>query len=203
MFAKVIFQPTEVSMRFLFTRFIALALLALPMAPAWADSYDDATKVFLNAGESGEFFSKSYGYALFPTIGKAGVGVGGAHGKGRVYVKGKVVGDASMTQITAGLQLGGQAYSQIVFFEDERAFKEFTGGNFEFGAEASAIAITAAAGAKGSTAGSSIGASGGKNDAKTVGKFNKGMATFTVAKGGLMYEATLGDQKFKYKPRKS
>src|SRR6185369_13535585 len=201
MFAKVIFQPTEVSMRFLFTRFIALALLALPAAPAWADAYDDAHKVFLNAGESGEFFSKSYGYALFPTIGKAGVGVGGAHGKGRVYVKGKVVGDAPMTQITAGLQLGGQAYSQIVFFEDERAFKEFTGGNFEFGAEASAVAITAAASAKADTTGSSAGVSGGRHDAKNVGQYNKGMATFTVAKGGLMYEASIGGQKFSYKPR--
>jgi len=190
-------------MRTLLIRLLSLALLALPAAPALADSYDDAHKVFLNAGESGEFFSKSYGYALFPSIGKAGVGVGAAHGKGRVYVKGKVVGDTSMTQVTAGLQLGGQAYSQIVFFEDERAFRDFTSGNFEFGAEASAIAITAAAGAKGSTGGSSIGASGGKNDAKTVGKFNKGMATFTVAKGGLMYEATIGGQKFKYTPRKS
>ena len=190
-------------MRKSFIRFLAFALLALPLAPAWADAYDDATKVFLNAGESGEFFSKSYGYALFPSIGKGGVGIGGAFGKGRVYVKGKVVGDTSMSQLTAGLQLGGQAYSQIVFFEDERAFKEFTRGDFEFGAEASAVAITAAVGAKGSSSGSSIGASGGKNDAKTVGKFHKGMATFTVAKGGLMYEATVGGQKFKYTPRKA
>jgi|SoiMethySBSTD1v2_1073268.scaffolds.fasta_scaffold33328_5 lipid-binding SYLF domain-containing protein len=183
-------------------RLLALALLALPFAPAWADDYDDATKVFLNAGESGEFFSKSYGYALFPNIGKGGVGVGGAFGKGRVYVKGKIVGDSSMTQLTAGLQLGGQAYSQIIFFEDERAFKEFTTGEFAFGAEASAVAITAAVGAKGNTSGSSIGASGGKNDAKTVGKYHKGMATFTVAKGGLMYEASVGGQKFKYTPRR-
>ena len=185
----------------LFTRFLAIAMLAMLGLPAFADEYDDATKVFLNAGESGEFFSKSYGYALFPSIGKAGVGIGGAYGKGRVYVKGKVVGDTSMTQVTAGLQLGGQAYSQIIFFQDERSFKEYTGGNFEFGAEASAIAITAAAGARGSTAGSSAGASGGKNDAKTKGNYNKGMATFTVAKGGLMYEASVGGQKFKYTPR--
>jgi lipid-binding SYLF domain-containing protein len=192
-------------MRNLLTRFLTLVLLALPTMPAWADDYDDATKVFLNAGESGAYFSKAYGYALFPSIGKGGVGIGGAYGKGRVYVKGKVVGDTSLTQLTAGLQLGGQAYSQIIFFEDERAFKEFTGGNFEFGAEASAVAITAAAGAKGSTTGSSMGASGGKNDAKTkaVGGFHKGMATFTVAKGGLMYEASVGGQKFKYTPRKA
>jgi lipid-binding SYLF domain-containing protein len=190
-------------MRKLFMQLLSLVLFALPAAHAWADVYDDATKVFLNAGESGAFFSKSYGYALFPSIGKGGVGIGGAYGKGHVYVKGKVVGDTSMTQLTAGLQLGGQAYSQIIFFEDERAFKEFTKGNFEFSAEASAVAITAAAGATGSTTGSSVGASGGKNDAKTVGKYYKGMATFTVAKGGLMYEASVGGQKFKFTPRKS
>ena len=106
-----------------------------------------------------------------------------------------------MSQVTVGFQLGGQAYSQIVFFQDQRAFKEFTSGNFAFGAEASAVAITAAAGAKANTAGSSAGASAGKNDAKTVGGYNRGMATFTVAKGGLMYEATIGGQKFSYTPR--
>jgi lipid-binding SYLF domain-containing protein len=190
-------------MRKFFAPFIVLGLLALPAAPAWANDYDNTIKVFLNAGESGAFFSKSYGYAVFPTIGKGGVGIGGAYGKGRVYVKGKVVGDASMTQLTAGLQLGGQAYSQIVFFEDERAFKEFTRGDFEFGAEASAVAITAAAGVKGNTAGSSAGASGGQHDAKTYGSYNKGMATFTVAKGGLMYEASVGGQKFSYKAHKA
>jgi lipid-binding SYLF domain-containing protein len=106
-----------------------------------------------------------------------------------------------MSQLTVGFQLGGQAYSQIIFFQDDRSFKEFTGGNFEFGAEASAVAITAAAGAKADTTGSSAGVSGGRHDAKTVGQYRKGMATFTVAKGGLMYEASIGGQKFSYKPR--
>lgn len=187
-------------MRKSFMRFLAFALFALSLAPAWADEYSDAKRVFLNAGESRDFFSKSYGYALFPTVGKAGVAIGGAYGKGRVYVRGKPVGEASMKQLTAGLQLGGQAYSQIVFFQDERAFREFTRGNFEFGAEASAVAITAAAGAKGSTGGSSVGASGTQHHAKTIGKYENGMATFTVAKGGLMYEASVGGQKFNYKP---
>jgi lipid-binding SYLF domain-containing protein len=189
-------------MRKIFAPFIVLGLLALPVASAWADEYDNTIRVFLNAGESSQFFGKSYGYAVFPTVGKGGVGVGGAYGKGRVYVKGKPVGEVSMTQVTAGFQLGGQAYSQVVFLEDERAFKEFTKGNFEFGAEASAIAITAAADVKGSTAGGvSASASGGQHDAKTYGSYNKGMAVFTVAKGGLMYEASVGGQKFSYKPR--
>jgi lipid-binding SYLF domain-containing protein len=180
---------------------VAFLAVAMSISPAWADEYSDTINVFKKAGESGKFFSHSYGYAVFPTIGKGGIGVGGAYGKGRVYEKGKYIGDTSMAQVTVGFQLGGQAYSQIVFFEDQRSLQEFTSGNFEFGAEASAVAITAAAGAKANTGGSSASASAGKNDAKTAGGYSKGMATFTVAKGGLMYEASIGGQKFSYKPK--
>jgi lipid-binding SYLF domain-containing protein len=180
---------------------LVFLLIALPFAETRADEYSDTVKVFRDAGESGTFFGKSYGYALFPTIGKGGIGIGGAYGKGRVYEKGNYVGDTSVTQLSIGLQLGGQAYSQIVFFEDKRAFDEFTSGNFEFGAQASAVAITAGASAGATTTGSSAGASGGKHDATTVGKYYKGMAVFTVAKGGLMYEASIGGQKFSYTPK--
>jgi len=183
----------------LIRRSCILTLLLLPAAAVWADDYDETIKVFQDAGESGQFFKDCYGYAVFPTIGKGGIGIGGAHGKGRVYAGGKHVGDTSMTQLTAGFQLGGQAFSQIIFFEDKRAFDEFTGGNFEFGAQASAVAITAGASAGATTTGTSAGASGGKHDAATVGSYYKGMAIFTVAKGGLMYEATVGGQKFSYK----
>jgi len=167
---------------------------------AWSDKYDEARAVFQQAGASGKFFDSAYGYALFPTIGKGGIGIGGAHGKGRVFVGGQHVGDTSMTQVTIGFQLGGQAYSMIIFFEDERAFTEFSSGNFEFGAQATAVAITAGASASASTAGGgTAGASGGKHDATTAGDYSKGLAVFTVAKGGLMYEASLGGQKFGYK----
>ncbi len=179
---------------------LVFLLAAMPVA-AWADKYQDTVEIFQNAGESGSFFGKSYGYAVFPTIGKGGIGIGGAYGKGRVYVGGKHVGDTSMGQATIGFQLGGQTYSQIIFFEDERAFREFSSGNFEFGAQASAVAITAGASASASTVGSTAGASGGKKDATTVGKFQGGMAVFTVAKGGLMYEASIGGQKFGYKAK--
>ena len=179
--------------------FALMAVLALVTAPARADEWSDTASIFKNAGASGSFFSRAYGYALFPTIGKGGIGIGGAHGSGRVYQKGKYVGDTSMTQVTVGLQLGGQAFSQIIFFEDERAFKEFTSGNFEFGAQASAIAITAGASASAGSTGGTAGASGGKKDATTSGSYHKGMAVFTIAKGGLMYEAAIGGQKFSYK----
>lgn len=180
--------------------FALLGLLALITAPARADEWSDTEALFKNAGQSGKHFSDAYGYAVFPTIGKGGIGIGGAHGSGRVYAKGKYVGDTSMTQLTVGFQLGGQAFSEIIFFQDERSFKDFTSGNFEFGAQASAIAITAGASASTSTAGNSAGASGGKKDATTAGDYKKGMAVYTIAKGGLMYEAALGGQKFKYKP---
>jgi lipid-binding SYLF domain-containing protein len=185
------------------TRTPALAfvlLIGLIGMPAHADEYADTISVFKNAGASGTYFNNSYGYAVFPTIGKGGMGVGGAHGTGHVYARNRYVGDTSMTQLTVGLQLGGQAFSQIIFFEDERAFKDFTSGNFEFGAEASAVAITAGASASAGTTGGSAGASGGKKDATTAGHYHKGTAVFTVAKGGLMYEAAIGGQKFSYKP---
>ena len=107
-----------------------LAVLALIGVPAHADEYSDTVSIFKNAGASGKYFNMSYGYAVFPTIGKGGIGIGGAHGSGHVYAREKYVGDTSMTQLTVGLQLGGQAFSQIIFFQDERAFKEFTSGNF-------------------------------------------------------------------------
>jgi len=185
-------------MRLRHTLYLFTLLLMLPFSSVWADDYQDTIKVFREAGESGKFFNNSYGYAVFPTIGKGGVGIGGAHGQGRVYVAGAHVGDTKMTQLSIGLQLGAQAFSQIIFFEDKRAFDEFTSGNFEFGAQATAVAITAGASVAATTTGSSAGASGGKHDATTVGGYHKGMATFTVAKGGLMYEATIGGQKFSY-----
>ena len=182
---------------------LGVAVLGLQVSSAWAaDSCPDTANLFRKAGESASFFKNSYGYAVFPTIGKGGVGVGGAYGKGCVYAKGKHVGDTSMAQVSIGFQLGGQGFSEIIFFQDERAFKEFTGGNFEFGADAQAVAITLAAEAKASSTGASAGASASKHDATTAAPgYHKGMATFTIIKGGLMYEASVSGQKFSYKPR--
>jgi len=183
----------------LLRRLLIFSLLILPIGQAIADEYADTIKVFQSAGESGKFFNTSYGYAVFPTIGKGGFVVGGAYGKGRVYEKGKYVGDTSMTQLTAGAQLGGEAYSQIIFFDDQSAFKEFTSGNFEFGAQAQAVAITAGASAAATTTGSTAGANVSQHSAKNVGSSYRGMTTFTMVKGGLMYEASVGGQKFNYK----
>jgi lipid-binding SYLF domain-containing protein len=179
--------------------FRLLCLLPLLAAqPAWSDEYDEALEVFRGAGASAAYFSDAYGYALFPTIGKGGFIVGGGYGKGRVYVGGAHVGDTTITQVSIGWQAGGQAYSEIIFLEDQRAFDEFATGNFELGAQANAVVITAGASAKATTGGATAGASGGRHDAATAGGYYKGMAVFAVAKGGLMVEASVAGQKFSY-----
>ena len=188
------------------TLFISLfAVFALIAQPTFADDVDTAIENFRGAG-AGDFIDDAYGYAVFPSIGKGGIGIGGAHGKGEVFRGGKKVGKTKMSQITYGLQLGGQVYSQMIFFRDERAFDDFTSGNFEFGAQATAVALTAGAQASTTSGGGGNTSSGTDADSSKVNADDKeydsrsGMATFTIAKGGLMYEATLGGQKFKYEP---
>ena len=176
--------------------------LLIAAGAAQADSYGDTVALFKNAGDSAAFFSRSYAYAVFPTIGEGGFIVGAARGKGRVYVNGVHVGDTVMNQLSAGFQAGGKAYSQIIFFEDKRALDEFESGSFEFSAGASAVAVTAGANASAGTTGATSGASGGEKDATTnSGGYQKGVVVFTIAKGGLMYAAALAGQKFSYTPR--
>ena len=173
-------------------------ILLLSVAEAWADTYQETIQIFRDAIETRSFLEHAYGYAVFPTIAKGGFGIGGAYGEGRVYARGEYVGDTTVTQLSIGFQFGGQAYSEIIFFQDERAYTEFTSGNFEFGARASAVAITAGVQAGAGTTGASAGASADKRDATTDGAYYRGMAVFTVTKGGLMYEASIGGQKFSY-----
>lgn len=176
---------------------VVLASLAWPLN-AVADEYADTKELFRNAGQSGSFFDRSYAYAIFPTVGKGGLGVGGARGVGRVYEQGRYIGDVVLTQVSLGFQAGGQAFSQIVFLQDKRALNEFIGGEFQFGAGIGAVAITAGASASAGTSGASAAVSGGKKDARTTGEFYRGFAVFTIAKGGLMYEAAVAGQKFSF-----
>jgi len=185
------------------TRTLFLITLLLAASPgAWANAYSDAIRAFSNAGASGRYFKTAYGYAIFPTIGKGAFVVGGAYGEGKVFVGSRHVGNSTMTQLSVGAQWGGQAFSQIIFFEHEQAYKDFTSGNFEFSAQASAVAITAGASAEANTGGgTAAGISGGRNDAATVsGGYRKGMAIFTIATGGLMFEASIAGQKFTFTP---
>ena len=188
-------------MKSLFRPFMLAPALLLIAGISSAADYPGTINLFRHAGESASFFHRSYGYAVFPTVGEGGLGVGGAFGKGRVYVHGRYVGDTTMGQISVGFQAGGKAYSQIIFFEDKRALDEFESGTFEFAAGASAVAITAGASASAGTSGASAGASAGKKNARATGVYEKGMAVFTIAKGGLMYAATIAGQRFSFTPR--
>jgi lipid-binding SYLF domain-containing protein len=123
------------------------------------------------------FIDKSSGYVVIPTVGKGGLGIGGARGKGLLYEGGNPTAVVTLTQLTIGFQAGGQAYSEFLFFEDDVALANFKRGNYELGAQASAVAVKAGASA----------------DANFIG----GVAIFTQDKGGLMYEASVGGQKFK------
>lgn len=127
------------------------------------------------------FFNKAYGYAIFPTVGKGGIGIGGAYGEGEVYRQGKFIGTTTLTQVSFGFQLGGQSYTEIIFFKDKSALDNFTAGNFELGASASAIAVNAGVSAD--------------------TDYDNGVAVFTMPKKGLMYEATIAGQKFSFEPK--
>ena len=186
---------------------IVSSLFALLLAlPTWVEGrevkdYSQTIENFKKIAVVAPFFGTAHGYAVFPSIGKGGLGIGGSGGKGQVYRQGKVIGFTSTGDISIGFQAGGQAYAQIVFFENEQALNKFTGGNFEFGASAEAIAVQAKAEAGASTEGTGSAASGSKTSTKATSgaKYQGGVAVFTMAKGGLMYAATIAGQKYGYK----
>jgi lipid-binding SYLF domain-containing protein len=170
---------------------IVLTLLSglfLPgMLRAQEDSQErimDDSKKAKEAFEKGDpsmtnLFKKSYGYVIFPNVGKGAAGIGGAAGKGTVYEKGKAIGTAHMTQITAGAQAGGEAYREVIFFESKDAMDRFMHNKIEFSAETSAIAV--------------------KSGASASANYREGVVVFTQGKAGAMVDASLGGQKFAYK----
>jgi lipid-binding SYLF domain-containing protein len=182
-----------------------LALLCTTLAVQAArkvEDYSATVAEFKKIAVVAPFFESAHAYAVFPTVGKGGLGIGASHGKGQVYQGGKVIGFTSTSDVSIGLQAGGQAYSQIIFFKDAAALQKFTAGNFEFAASASAIAVQATAEASASTEGTTASASGSKTADKAAAgaEYQNGMAVFTMAKGGLMYAATIAGQKYTYKP---
>ncbi len=160
-----------------------LALMLLPAAVR-ADDVKDAqeTVALFKKTDPGlsRFFEGSVGWAVFSTVGKGAIGIGGAYGDGVLFQSGKAVGTCSLAQVTVGFQLGGQAYSEIVFFESEKTLADFKKGSFALAAQVSAVAAAEGASAN--------------------AKYEQGVAVFTVAKGGLMYEASVGGQKFSFTP---
>ncbi|MFO7736861.1 MAG: YSC84-related protein [Desulfatiglandaceae bacterium] len=166
-----------------------------------AEDYSSTINVFKQSPQVQPYFKNAYGYAVFPTVGKGGLGIGGAYGKGQVYRGGEVTGITKLMKVSIGFQAGGQAFSQIIFFQDKRAYDEFTSGQFAFDAQASAVAITAGVQAQAGSTGATAGASAGpKTAAHAETNYYKGMAIFVHAKGGLMYEAAIAGQKFSFEP---
>jgi lipid-binding SYLF domain-containing protein len=128
-----------------------------------------------------KWFSDAHAYAVFPSIGKGAIGIGGAYGRGQVYQQGKHIGYTTIKQGTIGLQLGGQSFSEAIFFKDKTALAAFTEGNYELTAQASAVAVKEGAGA--------------------ASEYSGGVKVFVLVKGGLMAEAAVGGQKFAYEPK--
>ena len=189
--------------RYMLACFLVISGLSTAIAQDRDATYAKTIADFKKSEAGRYFFNNAYGYAVFPKIGKIGVVIGGAHGKGRVYRMGKWIGNASVTQLSLGLQLGGQAYSQVVFMQDQRAFEDFTSGNFELGAEFNAIAVNARVGAQAGTTGAS--ASSGLHPSETEQVdtgYYRGLAVLTSGIGGLMYEASVAGQKYKFTPKK-
>ncbi|KXF79834.1 lipid-binding SYLF domain-containing protein [Enterovibrio coralii] len=138
------------------------------------------------------FFKDAYGYAVFPSVGKGGFWIGGAYGNGVVYERNNTVAKAELVQVSVGFTFGGQAFSEILFFEDKETFDKFMSGSFELGAQASATALTEGAAAHVGTTGTSASA----GDTQSKAYYINGIAIFTQAKGGLMIEAAIAGQKF-------
>lgn len=180
---------------------IALVAPTAMALAAEAEDYSNTIETFRSSPVVEDFFRNSYGYAVFPTIGKAGYVVGGSYGQGQVYRNGEVTGKTSVIEGSVGFQLGAEAFSEIIFFKNRQAYEEFTGGEFEFDVQAQAVAITAGAQAKAGTAGASAGASAGpKTGVQAQATYVDGMVTFVHTKGGLMYEFSVGGQRFTFTP---
>ena len=179
-----------------------LLLLLITFHPfSFADNYDGTLDVFESSPDLKPYFDNAYGYAVFPTVGRGGIVVGGSYGKGQVYENGQVTGHVSLAKLSIGFQLGGQVFSEIIFLQDKRAFDEFISNRFEFDASASAVVVVLGAQARAGTTGSSASTALGSVSTNQVEYgYNKGMAVFLHSLGGLMYEASIGGQKFKYKP---
>ena len=185
----------------LFLLFVTMLAVLSCATTATRDLYPNTIAVFKQSPQVKPFFEDAYGYVVFPTIGKGGFVIGGAYGKGLVYRQGVATGSSELVKLSAGFQFGGQAFSEIIFLQDQRAYDEFTAGNFEFDATASAVAVTAGAQAQAGSAGQTAGASAGPaTGVQAPSGYRKGMAVFIHTKGGLMYEASLGGQKFTFNP---
>ena len=164
------------------------------------EDYSEAIDTFKAVPQVAQYFDSAYGYAVWNRIARGGLVIGAASGRGQLYVNGQVTGFSRLVDVSIGFQAGGQAYRQIIFFEDRLAYDEFTRGNYEFDAQASAVAVMASAQTSSGTHGSqaTAGASG-TGRAVASGDYQHGLRVFTMAIGGLMYQVTVAGQKYNFR----
>lgn len=184
-------------------KWILSLLLVGASNPVFAQQVEDfsgAIEMFRQVPEVGPYFDTAYGFAVWNRIAKGGLGIGAATGRGQIYVNGQVTGFSRLLDVSIGLQAGGQAYRQVIFFEDRLAYDEFTLGNFEFDASASAVAVTASVQTSSGTQGSqaTVGASGAGR-ALANGTYQNGVRVFTMAIGGLMAQVAIAGQKYNFR----
>lgn len=184
-------------LRLLTAAFLATVITGTAYAQRIRD-VSETVELFRDIPQVAPYFESAYGYAVWPRIGRGGLGIGASRGRGQVYVGGQLTGISTLTEISIGLQAGGQTYRQIVFFENREAFESFTTGSFEFDAQAQAVAVTASAEAGAGTQGSRTSAGAGRPNTAAGGGFYKGLQVFTMAEGGLMYKATIAGQRYNY-----
>ncbi len=182
---------------------LAAAALLLSAHASQAQEVRDVSEtleLFRSIDQVAPYFDAAYGYAVWNRIARGGLGIGAATGRGQVYANGQLMGFSRLVDVTIGLQAGGQAYRQIIFFQNREAYEDFTNGNFEFDASASAVAVTASAQASAGTQGARATAGAGNPGTAAAGGFQNGLQVFTMAEGGLMYQATIGGQKYNFRP---
>jgi lipid-binding SYLF domain-containing protein len=183
--------------------FITALLFAACAATAQAQRVRDvseALELFRGSPQVAPYFESAYGYAVWPRIGRGGLGIGASRGRGQVYVGGQMTGFSTHTEVSVGLQAGGQTYRQIIFFQNQAAYEQFTQDSFEFDASAQAVAVTASAEAGAGTTGARTSAGAGNPNAAAGGGYTNGMQIFTMSEGGLMYKATIAGQRYNFEP---
>ncbi len=181
--------------------FLPTALLAAVAVTAHAQRVRDVSEtleLFQGIPQVAPYFESAYGYAVWPRIARGGLGIGASRGRGQVYVGGQLTGISTHTEVSIGLQAGGQAYRQIIFFQNAEAYNEFTRDSFEFDASAQAVAVTASAEAGAGTTGARASAGAGGPNTAAGGGYTNGMQIFTMSEAGLMYKATIAGQRYNF-----
>jgi lipid-binding SYLF domain-containing protein len=195
---RFILKEPIVKLRFLMSA-VLFAVLATTAQAQRVRDVSETVELFRAIPQVAPYFASAYGYAIWPRIARGGLGVGGSRGRGQVYVNGNMVGFSTLIEVSVGLQAGGQTYRQVIFFENREAYEKFAGDKFEFDASAAAVAVTASAQAGAGTSGARASAGAGSPNTAAGGGYTKGMQVFTMAEGGLMYQATIAGQRYNFK----